>query len=283
MIIGAQSACMIGAAVRNCSVRIVAEGQVFITLTPLFFFCLAANNVYLNLYAGFVALHFVAALTLTKFLHQQTLQLLLRDEERSELVGRLEAANQDLEVINQHLETLAATDALTEVANRRSFDLASAREWRRLARDQAPLSMLLIDVDEFKAFNDFYGHQAGDVCLREIAATISGCLHRAGDTVARYGGEEFAVILPNTELRGALIVAETIRSTVEQRGLVHDASKSGHVTVSIGTACIIPTAAGNVSRLTGAADAALYSAKRDGRNQVRGVSVAAVADPIVAA
>ena len=268
MVIGAQSACIIGAVVRSCAVRVVADGQTFLTLTPLFVFCLVSGNTYLMIYAGFVAIHIYAALALSKFLHHQTLQLLIQDEEKSGLVGRLRAAKQDLEVANRLLENEVATDALTAVANRRAFDLGCASEWRRAARERSYMSMLLLDIDYFKAFNDFYGHQAGDACLRAIATTIAGAVSRAGDIVARYGGEEFAVILPKTDLEGAATIARKILEAVNTAAIVHDGSGLGRVTVSIGAACLLPDHQTTADHLTARADAALYTAKRNGRNRV---------------
>jgi diguanylate cyclase (GGDEF)-like protein len=236
MVIGAQAACIMGAVVRNCAVRAIATGQAFLTLTPLAVCCLFSGSIYLNIYTGFVAVHILAAVVLAGFLNRLTVQLLQQGGEKSELVASLELAKQELEIINDHLRTLVATDALTGVANRRAFDLASAREWRRCAREQVPMSLLLLDVDQFKAFNDFYGHQAGDDCLREIAAATASALCRSGDLLARYGGEEFAIILPQTSLDGAILIAEQVLTAITARGLVHDATDIGYVTASIGAA-----------------------------------------------
>ncbi len=268
MVLSAQSACMIGGAVRNAAVRAIASGQAFLTLTPVFAACLLSGGGYLTIYAGFVALLIVAALALTRYLNRQTLLLLRQDEEKSELVASLELAKQDLEVINRHLETLVATDALTGAANRRAFDLSAAREWRRCAREQTPMSLLLLDVDHFKLFNDLYGHIAGDHCLQEIAAAAAAALRRSADGLARYGGEEFVAILPNTPLDGAVRIAERILWAIEALNLRHEASPFGHVTVSIGAACMMPAPDHQVQQLTARADAALYAAKRGGRNRV---------------
>jgi diguanylate cyclase (GGDEF)-like protein len=277
MVVGAQSACVIGAAVRNSAVRLIAAGQIFLTLTPLLGCCLFSDSVYLNIYAAFVVVHILAAMELTKFLHRKTLLLLQQDEEKSTLVASLELAKQELEVINQHLETLVATNALTGVANRRAFEMEAAREWRRCGREQAPMSLLLLDVDHFKAFNDFYGHQAGDDCLREVAAAAAAAIHRPGDLLARYGGEEFAIILPRTSLDGAVAIAEQVRAGIQTRALIHDASDLGQITVSIGVACLTPKPEAPVEQLTALADAALYTAKRSGRNRVHAAENAAAA------
>ena len=268
MVVGVQSATVIGAAVRNCAVRSVAAGQIYITLIPLFCACVLSGNTYLQIYAGFVVLHLLAALSLMNFLHAQTLRLLVQDEEKTALVTSLEAARQDMEIINRHLETLASTDALTGLANRRTFDLALAREWARSAREVAPLSLLLLDVDRFKAFNDFYGHPAGDTCLCEIAAIVASVARRPADTVARYGGEEFVVILPNTMLDGAVAVAWQIKDAIQTAAIPHDGSAAGHVTVSIGVAYLVPAPDSAAGQLTLRADAALYAAKRAGRDRI---------------
>ena len=203
LVVGAQSAALMASAVRNCAVRAVADSRIFIMLTPMYFACLTSGNSYFVMFAFLIPFHAMAAVSTTKFLRGQTLQLLLRNEEKSELVAGLENARQQLESVNAHLEGLVLTDALTGIANRRAFDFAVAREWRRSLRENTTLSLLLLDVDQFKSYNDFYGHQAGDLCLQEVAATIGSAVRRPGDFLARYGGEEFAVILPQTDLVGA--------------------------------------------------------------------------------
>ena len=165
------------------------------------------------------------------------------------------------------LETLAAKDSLTGLANRRSFDDALAAEARRAGRDKQPLSLLMVDVDCFKAFNDTYGHQKGDECLRAVAQALLGAMRRGGDTVARYGGEEFAIILPNTDRAGAALMADRVRNVVEDLAIPHDSSlASTCVTLSVGSA----SGAGvdvDPQGLIATADEALYGSKRNGRNR----------------
>jgi diguanylate cyclase (GGDEF)-like protein len=160
------------------------------------------------------------------------------------------------------LEELATTDALTGLKNRRKFDSEIELEWRRAARDQTPVAMLMIDADRFKAYNDTHGHQAGDQALAGIAICISNSVRRPGDCPARYGGEEFAVLLPGLSAVKALAVAESIRLKVE--GWAED---PGVTTVSIGVASMTPAAPLSWSDLIEAADKALYAAKANGRNQ----------------
>jgi diguanylate cyclase (GGDEF)-like protein len=169
--------------------------------------------------------------------------------------------------VHLSLEQAAARDALTGLANRRSFDTALQKEWLRAGRESQPLSLLMVDVDNFKLYNDSYGHPAGDECLRLVAKAMASQT-RAYDLVARYGGEEFTVILPNQSIEGAAATAERIRAAIEQLALPHAASAAGHVTVSIGVASITVTTASEVSQLTSAADAALYRAKNRGRYRV---------------
>jgi diguanylate cyclase (GGDEF)-like protein len=157
------------------------------------------------------------------------------------------------------LEELATTDALTGLRNRRKFDAAIDAEWRRATRQKTPLALLMIDADHFKAYNDSFGHQAGDQMLVGIAICISDSVRRAGDCAARYGGEEFAVLLPGLSPMDALAVAETIRLKVQQW--------SDSTTVSIGIASLTPSASMEWPVLLEAADKALYAAKANGRNR----------------
>jgi diguanylate cyclase (GGDEF)-like protein len=165
------------------------------------------------------------------------------------------------------LEQLATRDGLTGLANRRCFDDTLHGEWQRALRQQQPLSLLMVDVDNFKQYNDAYGHLGGDECLQRIAAAVANEM-RANDLVARYGGEEFAVILPNQSLKGAAIVAERIRCRVEQLHLPNLGSQPHVVTVSIGAATALASPDTDPSQLVATADSALYRAKHMGRNRI---------------
>ncbi|SDF78978.1 diguanylate cyclase [Duganella sp. OV458] len=165
------------------------------------------------------------------------------------------------------LQQLATRDGLTGLANRRCFDDTLSAEWQRALRNQQPLSLLMVDVDNFKQYNDAYGHLGGDECLQRIAGAVSSEM-RTNDLVARYGGEEFAVILPNQSLKGAAIVAERIRCRVEQLRLPNLGSKQHVVTVSIGAATALAAPESDPSQLVATADSALYRAKHMGRNRI---------------
>jgi diguanylate cyclase (GGDEF)-like protein len=187
--------------------------------------------------------------------------------------GRLVAVVQTLRDMTEDktaqlaLEKLATHDGLTGLANRRYFDEAMRTEWARAMRENQPLSLLMVDVDNFKAYNDAHGHLGGDACLQRIATAVSSEM-RANDVVARYGGEEFAVILPNQALKGAAIVAERIRCRVERLHLPNEADPAQCVTVSIGAATAIVAQQTDASQLVAIADAALYRAKHMGRNRI---------------
>ncbi|MUG98326.1 diguanylate cyclase [Scytonema sp. UIC 10036] len=168
---------------------------------------------------------------------------------------------------NHELERLINLDGLTQVANRRRFDQVLEFEWCRLRREQLPLSLILCDVDYFKRYNDTYGHIAGDVCLQKIAQAISNSAKRPADLVARYGGEEFAVLLPNTNLEGAVKVADLIQQQIQELYLPHiESNISQYVTLSLGVSSLVPTHKESKEILIRVADRALYEAKKRGRN-----------------
>lgn len=182
------------------------------------------------------------------------------------MAHRLAAREEQLRVANTHLEALSRIDGLTSLANRRGFDAELDTQWERSATLARPLVLLMIDVDHFKLFNDHYGHVEGDDCLRRIGDVIAAV---AGPHLAaRYGGEEFALLLPSGDTQAGVAAAIQVRRGVEDLGIVHAMTPCGHVTVSIGVASLTPRADMAAERLIEAADAALYAAKRQGRNAV---------------
>ncbi|WP_248929478.1 diguanylate cyclase [Paenibacillus hamazuiensis] len=167
------------------------------------------------------------------------------------------------------LQRLSEQDGLTGVGNRRSFDRKLAEEWRKNALQTSHLSLILFDVDGFKAYNDAYGHQRGDDCLKAIASTVDEMLQGSNRFLARYGGEEFAVILPDTGRQTAAAVAESVRKKVESMRIPHEYSPVGpHITISLGTASLIPVSVAGQKELVEMADRALYKAKAEGRNRI---------------
>jgi diguanylate cyclase (GGDEF)-like protein len=191
--------------------------------------------------------------------------------------------------LTDELRRVAATDGLTEIPNRRSFDEMLMREWLRSLRRSEPISLLMLDVDHFKLYNDCYGHPAGDDCLRRVAQTLISVTRRPGDFVARIGGEEFAVLMPQTARDGAEHMARRVMDGVSSLALPHQASPTApHVTVSVGIACydadsgcwVLPDRDGavpcpryGVNELLRSADQALYRAKREGRNRYRRMEI----------
>ncbi|MBD2187625.1 diguanylate cyclase domain-containing protein [Pseudanabaena mucicola] len=174
-----------------------------------------------------------------------------------------------LETANRQLQRLANIDGLTQVANRLCFDKYWLQQWKLLEKSQQFLSLIIMDVDYFKNYNDYYGHQAGDQCLRQVAQGISKVVMRPQDLVARYGGEEFVVVLPHTPLDGANSVAEAIMAVIASLNLIHTKSTvSDRITLSIGISCVIPQPDINSDIPIFLADQALYRAKQEGRNRI---------------
>ncbi len=174
-----------------------------------------------------------------------------------------------LKQANDKLKMISLTDGLTGVSNRRYFDETLNREWRRMARVSRPLCLMMIDIDFFKKYNDTYGHQKGDKCLKIVANQIRVAMKRAGDFVARYGGEEFAAVLPEMEIERAAVQGRKIQKAVSDLQISHTASKiNDHITVSIGIASMLPAEDAQEDELIARADKALYRAKEDGRNRV---------------
>lgn len=203
---------------------------------------------------------------------EQAEQLRLRvalAQANTELEDKVQQRTQALEEVNHQLEVLSVTDALTRLANRRRFDAVWLDEWQRALRQATPLAVIMLDVDHFKAYNDHYGHQQGDECLRRVGEVLLTTVRRAGELVARYGGEEFVVVLPGTSVIHAMAVAESIRANIQAAGIAHAHSGvAAVVTVSLGVAVGIPTQGDARDALVHAADAALYRAKDQGRNRV---------------
>lgn len=186
-----------------------------------------------------------------------------------ELIHLVAERTKQLEEANSILQQLSSQDGLTGIANRRHFDGELTREWRRAVRSKTPLSLLMLDIDAFKAYNDFYGHQQGDECLKSVASTLQAVVKRPGDLCARYGGEEFAVILAGTRFEGAVRVAEALRAAIEALRIPHEKGAAlQFVTVSVGVGCAFPSDAEEPSSVIARADEALYMAKKSGRNRV---------------
>ncbi len=222
---------------------------------------------------------------LARIEHQLTilrLQQQLKDQNQR-LQGEVEErkrVEEALQKANRELERLAYLDGLTQVSNRRRFDSYLRQEWDRAQQEQIPLSLILIDVDYFKRYNDTYGHQAGDDCLIQIAQTVQLAAEGPRDLVARYGGEEFAVILPEGSQERAYQVARQIQALVQDLAIPHQQSKvSSIVTLSLGVATLLPQRQFSVDELVAEADTAIYEAKARGRNRiVEGWALAAVSD-----
>ena len=195
--------------------------------------------------------------------------LLRQISRRLRIESELSIAQSELKSLNIELEKMAMQDGLTGLANRRMFDLTLNEEFNRVERHSGSLGLIMIDVDMFKKFNDVFGHPAGDECLRKIAATINSCQSRSGDLAARYGGEEFAVLLPDTDIDGTETVAERIRIAIRDLAIPHPNHPLGIVTVSCGVDAIKPTRTKNLPMdLLQTADAALLTAKTDGRDRI---------------
>lgn len=192
----------------------------------------------------------------------------LAQQQRDKAFAALRKMQIELERKNAELEALSCRDGLTGILNRRGFDDYLSKEWLRAIREVRELGLLLIDIDFFKTYNDNYGHQGGDECLRRVAYVMGSTLKRPRDVVARYGGEEFAVILPDTNLVGASKIAESLRHAIDSMNIPHAHSKvTDHVTISIGVASVRPTPTQTAEMLVEMSDKALYEAKRSGRNR----------------
>ena len=188
-------------------------------------------------------------------------------EAKLKAMQRLVNMQQEILAASKRLEKLSFLDGLTEIYNRRGFDRGINTEWKRMQRDKNHLTLIMMDVDFFKMYNDYYGHQAGDDCLKKVAKAIEGQLFRPADIVARYGGEEFAILLPGTDFEGAVFVAERVIVAMQDLNLPHEKSDAAtHVTLSLGMAVSSHDNNSDIPKLIKSADEALYNAKKSGRN-----------------
>ena len=207
---------------------------------------------------------------LRTLLQEQNLALEKGRQSEFDLEAQVSLRTQELALAARRLESLSSIDGMTGIANRRRFDETLPVEWGRAARDKRPLSVALIDVDWFKAYNDAYGHPAGDECLRQLARVFEAGVMRSGDLIARYGGEEFVLIAPDTDLNGINTIASYLCQEVFALGLDNTASPFGRISVSIGVATAYPHRGSKPALLIQEADAALYRAKHRGRHRVAG-------------
>jgi diguanylate cyclase (GGDEF)-like protein len=250
---------------------ISASGK--ISVQPASFKFRIDNPWWKTVYAQFLALFALIAAILFGY-RLRTKQMRKRQEDLEQLVrdrtDQLNRAYGDLQQANRELATMASSDALTGLHNRRHFDIASDIEWRRARRERRPVSLIIADVDQFKAYNDHYGHPAGDDCLKAISSVLRDCALRPGDIAARYGGEEFIMLMPGTNGEGAVLVAETLRQRIEQLGIRHERSTiSSCVTISAGVYSCIPDDGMSVQQGLAETDRRLYQAKREGRNRIK--------------
>ncbi len=219
---------------------------------------------------GLLVLIFIMFLVMLAIRINRTLsEALLRETENTKLLEALQHERDKAEALAARMQALSSQDSLTGIANRRYLDEFLEREWQRAIRFGEPLSLILGDLDFFKPYNDVYGHQAGDECLKQIAQTLHQYARRASDLAARYGGEEFAIILVNTDASAARQFAESMRNTIESLNIAHSASRvASHITMSFGLSTIIPRQGDDLQAFIKNADRALYQAKADGRNRV---------------
>ncbi len=207
-----------------------------------------------------------------KLLQEENIRI--QREATDNLERRVQQRTLELSEAHQRLKDISRIDALTGIGNRAWFNEKAGIEWQRSMREKNAIGMLMIDIDHFKHVNDTYGHPGGDACLKEVARTLSATVHRITDDAFRFGGEEFIVMLPNTDLKGAMHMAEAMRAAIEALQIVLDGAAMS-VTISVGVACIVPHPGATIEALVSSADQALYQAKRQGRNRVCGPAMLA--------
>ncbi len=250
-----QAAWLSAATVRNAAAPSTMAAQCILTLLPTVVGALLTHPGFVQIVAPLSLVQLSAAAATVRYTGKQITRLMLSE--------------QRLETANARLTELSATDGLTGIGNRRAFDTVLQTEWARATRNATDLSLLVIDVDHFKSFNDRYGHPAGDECLRLIADVTQRPLRRPPDFAARFGGEEFVALLPGTSEAAARDVADRVRQAVVAAFVPHETNPMGCVTISIGVASMAPHPGDMAQTLIGLADQALYRAKQRGRNQVR--------------
>lgn len=236
---------------------------------PMFFFLGIAYFRDPEPQATFLA---VSAWVVCPFIAEMGRRLQIRFNEALKLAWEHQVLAHKYALANQELAVLSRTDDLTRIANKRHLDETLKREWHRCARHAEPLSVLMLDIDHFKLYNDGYGHLAGDVGIRRVAEAIRDNVREHCDFVARFGGEEFTVVMPGADLASACVIGERIRAAVEALQLPHAWAARGHLTVSIGVASTAQGPVASQEALVGNADVALYAAKHGGRNRVEAFS-----------
>ncbi len=234
-------------------------------------YCIYSNcqHEIINIHSIKIFLFAAIAMSISIFLYTTKMKECINKEEIEQKNSNLATLNEKLKNLNEKLEQLAGTDYLTGLYNRRQFDVLLHTEWHSALREATPLSMIMLDVDFFKEFNDRYGHLAGDDCLKSLGATLLFTLSRPRDLAFRYGGEEFACILPLTDSQGALHICDNIRQAIHDLAIRHEGSSiSDRVTFSYGVVSGIPKPGGTPETFKQAADKLLYQAKAQGRNKV---------------
>lgn len=214
-----------------------------------------------------IFLFFLISISLTGAYLTFSFEKMMRNNWIKQRVSQLEAEN--MQDLTSRLRDLTRQDELTQIANRRHFHEELIAEINRSQRDEMALSVIMLDIDHFKPYNDHYGHQAGDLCLQKVANCMSSQCHRKDDLVARYGGEEFIILLPHTDEEGAAFMADSIRLAVELLKIPHEHSPFGYISVSIGVTTVIPNDNMSTTHIIRQADEALYKAKNSGRNQYK--------------
>jgi diguanylate cyclase (GGDEF)-like protein len=249
-----QNAWLAGAGVRNAASPSAILGQTLVTIVPTIVCTFFSTGILMRLLSPGCFFFLLISLKIGRFYGDQMMSVM--DSEQ-----RLAAAN-------EQLLKLSCTDGLTGIANRRAFDERFAADWAFAVREALDITVVIVDVDYFKRYNDHYGHLAGDDCLRAVAGHVAGTVLRASDLAARYGGEEFVVLLPGSGEQGAVEVAERLRSAVSDANIPHESSPFGRVTISVGVATLAPGLNDQPAALMTLADQALYNAKQGGRNRV---------------